>query len=63
MKALAINREDLVKETDKLGHNFPTKLGATFGTQFEPYMEYCHVMEIIEPTAPAQIPDGTWISM
>ena len=45
---------------DKLGSMFANKLGASFDTRFEPYMGYYHAMELIDPTAPAQIPDGTW---
>jgi hypothetical protein len=45
MKAPAIGKADLVKEMDKLGHIFAAKLGASFDTQFEPYMGYYHAME------------------
>jgi hypothetical protein len=60
MKDRAIGKEDLVTEMDKLGSIFANKLGASFDTRFEPYMGYYHAMELIDPTAPARIPDGTW---
>ena len=28
--------------------------------RLKPYMAYYHAMELIDPTAPARIPDGTW---
>ena len=59
MKDQAIGKEDFVTEMDKLGSIFANKLGASFGARFEPYMGYYHPMELIDPTAPAQIPDGT----
>ena len=60
MKNQAVCKDDLVKEMDKLGHIFATKLVDSIDVRFAPYMGYCHVMEIIDPTAPANIPDGTW---
>ena len=60
MKDQAIGKEDLVTEMDKLGSIFANKLGASFDTRFKPYMGYYHAMELIDPTAPAHIPDGTW---
>ena len=60
MKVRAIGKEDLVTEMDKLANIFATKLGASFDARFEPYMGYYHAMELIDPTAPAQIPNGTW---
>ena len=53
MKVQAIGKEDLVKEMDKLGNIFATKLGASFDARFEPYMGYYHAVELIDPTAPA----------
>lgn len=53
MKDHTIGKEDLVKEMDKLGHIFATKLGASLDTRFEPYMGYYHAMELIDPNAPA----------
>ena len=60
MKVRAIGKEALVTEMDKLAKKIDTKLGASFDARFEPYMGYYHAMELIDPTAPAQIPDGTW---
>ena len=60
MKNQAVGKDDLVKEMDKLGHIFATKLGDSFDVRFAPYMGYYHAMELIDPTAPASIPDGTW---
>ena len=59
MKNQAVRKDDLVKEMDKLGHIFATKLGDSFDVRFVPYMGYYHAMELIDPTAPAYIPDGT----
>jgi hypothetical protein len=53
MKGPAIGKEYLVKEMDKLGHIFATKLGASLDTRFEPYMGYYHTVELIGLTAPA----------
>ena len=60
MKNQAVGKDDLVKEIDKLGHIFATKLVDSIGVRFAPYMGYYHAMELIDPTAPANIPDGTW---
>ena len=60
MKNQAVGKDDLVKEMDKLGHIFPTKLGDSFDVRFAPYMGYYHAMELIDQTAPAQFPVGTW---
>ena len=60
VKVRAIGKEDLVTEMDKLANIFATKMGASFDARFKPYMGYYHAMELIDPTAPAQIPDGTW---
>lgn len=60
MKDKSVDKGDLVKEMDKLGHIFATKLGQSLDKRLEPYMSYYHAMELIDPTAPAHIPDGTW---
>ena len=60
MKNQAVGKDDLVKEIDKLGHIFATKLVDSIDVRFAPYMGYYHAMELIDPTAPANIPDGTW---
>ena len=60
MKNQAVGKDDLVKEIDKLGHIFPTKLVDSIDVRFAPYMGYYHAMELIDPTAPIHIPDGTW---
>ena len=53
MKAPVIGKKDLVKEMDKLGHIFATKLGLSLDTRVEPYIGHYHAMELIDPTAPA----------
>ena len=60
MKNQVVDKEDLVKEMDKLGHIFATKLRESLERRLKPYMAYYHAMELIDPTAPARIPDGTW---
>ena len=60
MKDQVIDKKYLVTEMDKLGSIFANKLGASFDARFEPYMGYYHAMELIDPAAPAKIPDGTW---
>ena len=57
MKDKSVDKGDLAKEMDKLGHIFATKLGQSLD---KPYMSYYHAMELIDPTAPAHIPDGRW---
>ena len=60
MKDPVLDKEAIVKEMDKLGHIFATKLGESFDTRLKPYMAYYHAMELIDQTAPAHIPGGTW---
>ena len=63
MKNQAVGKDDLAKEMDKkLGHIFATKLGDSIDVRFAPYtyIGYYHTMELIDPTAPAYIPDGAW---
>lgn len=60
MRDASVDKEDLVKEMDKLGHIFATKLGQSLDTRLKSYMGYYHAMELIDPTSPAHIPNGTW---
>ena len=60
MKDPVLDKEAIVKEMDKLGHIFATKLRESLDARLEPYMDYYYAMELIDPTAPAHIPDGAW---
>jgi hypothetical protein len=60
MNLVDIDKGDLVKEMDEIGHLFATKLVARLKVRFEPYMDYYHAMEVIDPTAPALLGEGTW---
>ena len=44
MKDPVLDKEAIVKEMDKLGHMFATKLRESLDARLEPYMDYCYAM-------------------
>ena len=62
-QAVAVGKDDLVKakEMNKLGTSLQQSWRIALMYGLHPiWGKYYHAMELIDPTAPAYIPDGTW---